>query len=162
MEPMLGMEIVILCSVFFLLCYLGTGTDEKNLRNYSSYPDEVQARVRAIEAYRGRWKETGKLATWITNFILFAVLFLPFGYFIRDKNLLQNVLSLLILGESLNAFDLLVIDILWWRNTKRIRFSEIPEKTLYQDPRKHIAAFLRALVLYFVVALLDGYLLTLV
>ncbi len=33
-------ETFILCIVFFMLCYLGTGTDEKNLKSYSSYPDE--------------------------------------------------------------------------------------------------------------------------
>ena len=31
-------------------------------------------------------------------------------------------------GEGLGLFDLLVIDLLWWRNTKRIRFSFLPEK----------------------------------
>ncbi|KXB80550.1 hypothetical protein HMPREF1862_01233 [Varibaculum cambriense] len=68
---------------------------------------------------------------------------------------------MLILGQSLNVFDLLIIDLLWWRNTKRIRLSKIPQKELYQDPKKHVEAFIRALVLYFFVALVDGYLLTL-
>ena len=39
---MLLPETVILCSAFFVFCVLGTGTDEKNLRYYMSYPDEVQ------------------------------------------------------------------------------------------------------------------------
>lgn len=38
---MLLIEIVVLCTVFFILCVLGTGTDEKNLKNYMSYPDKV-------------------------------------------------------------------------------------------------------------------------
>lgn len=159
---MLIIEIILLCALFFLICYLGTGTDEKNLRNYSSYPDAVQARVRKINAYRGKWKETGKLTVWMANFALFVVLFLPFGFFIREHDWLHNVISLFLLGQSLNVFDLIVIDLLWWRNTERIRFSKIPEKALYQDPKKHIEAFLRAIVLYLVVALVDGYLLTLV
>lgn len=161
-KALLIIEIILLCALFFLLCYLGTGTDEKNLRNYSSYPDVVQARVREINAYRGKWKETGKLTVWMANFALFVVLFLPFGFFIREHDWLHNVISLFLLGQSLNVFDLVVIDLLWWRNTERIRFSKIPEKALYQDPKKHIAAFLRAIVLYLFVALVDGYLLTLV
>ena len=158
---MLFIEMVILCSAFFSLCFLGSGTDEKNLRNYMSYPDEVQKRIKEIEAYRGKFKETSRFATLLANFLIFTVLFLFLGIFIREKSFMHNFFSLLILGEALNAFDLIIIDLLWWRNTKRIRLTKIPQKELYQNPQKHIGAFLRAFVLYFFVALLDGYLLTL-
>ena len=158
---MLLIETVILCSTFFALCFLGTGTDEKNLRNYRSYPDEVQKRIKEIEEYQGKYKETGRFAAWTANFLLFTLLFLLLGIFIRQANFMHNFISLLILGETLNVFDLIVIDLLWWRNTKRIRLSKIPQKELYHNPKKHIEAFLRALVLYFFVAVLDGYLLTL-
>ena len=158
---MLFIEMVILCSAFFSLCFLGSGTDEKNLRNYMSYPDEVQKRIKEIEEYRGKFKETSRFAAWVANFLIFTVLFLLLGIVIRQTNFMHNFIGLLILGETLNAFDLIVIDLLWWRNTKRIRLSKIPQKELYQNPQKHIEAFLRAFVLYFFVALLDGYLLTL-
>lgn len=158
---MLFIEMVILCSVFFSLCFLGSGTDEKNLRNYISYPDEVQKRIKEIEEYRGKFKETSRFAAWVANFLIFTVLFLLLGIVIRQTNFMHNFIGLLILGETLNAFDLIVIDLLWWRNTKRIRLSKIPQKELYQNPQKHIEAFLRAFVLYFFVALIDGYLLTL-
>lgn len=158
---MLLIEIVILCSVFFALCFLGTGTDEKNLRNYRFYPDEVQKRIKEIEEYQGKYKETGRFAEWIANFLLFTILFLLLGVSIRQTNFMHNFISLLILGEALNVFDLIVIDLLWWRKTKRIMFLKIPQEELYQNPKKHISAFFRALVLYFFVAALDGYLLTL-
>lgn len=158
---MLLIETVILCSAFFGLCFLGTGTDEKNLRNYMSYPDDVQKRIKEIEEYKGKYKETGRFVVWIANFLLFTILFLLLGIVIRQTSFMHNFISLLILGETLNGFDLIVIDLLWWRNTKRIRLSKIPQKELYQNPKKHIEAFLRALVMYFFVAVLDGYLLTL-
>ena len=56
----LAIETTALCIVFFLLCFLGTGTDEKNLKNYSSYPDEVQNLINEIAKYRGRYKEHSK------------------------------------------------------------------------------------------------------
>lgn len=158
---MLLIENVILCSAFFGLCFLGTGTDEKNLRNYMSYPDEVQKRIKEIEEYQGKYKETGRFVVWIANFLLFTILFLLLGIVIRQTSFKHNFISLLILGETLNAFDLIFIDLLWWRNTKRIRLSKIPQKELYQNPKKHIEAFFRALILYFFVAMIDGYLLTL-
>lgn len=158
---MLLVEVIVLCSLFFALCFLGTGTDEKNLKSFSSYPDEVQLRLKEMEEYRGKWKEFNFFVAFIANFVVFALLFLIFGHFIRRDNFLKNFVSLLILGEVLNVFDLVVIDLFWWRNTKRIRFSKIPEKALYKNPKKHVDAFVRGLVMYALVALLDGYLLTL-
>ena len=122
----LAIETTALCIVFFLSCFLGTGTDEKNLKNYSSYPDEVQNLINEIAEYRGRYKEHSKAAVFLLNFLLFLFLFFILGLFIRDSSFLQNFVSLTIMGQSLNVFDFLVIDLLWWRNTKRIRFTKIP------------------------------------
>ena len=154
-------ETVVLCVAFFGVCYLGTGTDQKNLKNYSSYPNKVQNRIQEIAEYRGKFKETGKVSVWAAHFFVFTVLFLFFGIPIRQENFSHNFICLLILGQALNVFDLIIIDLLWWRNTKRIRLSKIPQKELYRDPKKHIEAFIRALMFYFFVALVDGYLLTL-
>ena len=158
---MLIIEIIILCTVFFALCFLGTGSDEKNLKSYASYPDEVQKRIREADEYQGKFHEANKLTTWFANLVVFVVLFMIFGAFLREKDFTQNFINLLILGQALNIFDLLVIDLLWWRNTKRIRLTKIKEKALYQNPKKHIEAFLRAIPLYIVVAAVDGYVLTL-
>lgn len=158
---MLIIEIIILCAVFLALCFLGTGTDEKNLKSYASYPDEVQKRIREVDEYQGKFHEANKLVTWFANLVVFVVLFIIFGAFVREKHFTQNFINLLILGQALNIFDLLVIDLLWWRNTKRIRLTKVPEKELYQNPKKHIEAFFRAIPMYIVVAAVDGYLLTL-
>lgn len=157
---MLIIEIIILCTIFFAICFLGTGSDEKNLKSYTSYPDEVQKRIRELDEYQGKFREANKLITWLTNLVVFLVLFMIFGLFIREKDFMQNFLNLLILGQALNIFDLLVIDLLWWRNASRIRLTKVPEKALYLSPQKHIQAFLRAVVMYIVVAAVDGYLLT--
>ena len=158
---MLIVEAIVLCLLFFALCILGTGTDEKNLKSYSSYPDEVTDRIKEIKEYQGKYREKNKKDVWIENFILFIILFLILGISLKEKNFIHNFISLFILGQTLNIFDLIVIDLLWWRNSKRIRLSKIPQKELYQNPKKHIEAFLRAVVLYFVVAVVDGYILTL-
>lgn len=158
---MVLIELLILCLIFFILCYLGTGTDEKNLKNYMSYPDEVQEKIKNIEDYHGKFKEASKTSTFVANFIVFSILFLILGLKIRQESFVQNFIALLILGQGMNVFDLVFIDLLWWRNTKRIRLSKIPEKALYQNPKKHIEAFERAFFMYFLISLLDGYILTL-
>lgn len=63
----------------------------------------------------------------------------------------------LALGEGLGLFDLVIIDLLWWRNTRRIRFSFLPEKKHYQAPGKHIGSFLRGIPLFAAVAVLSAY-----
>lgn len=158
---MLIIEIIILCTLFFLICYLGTGTDEKNLKSYDSYPDEVQRRIREVDEYKGRLRERNKVRTWLANLVVFLILFMVLGSFMREKDFMQNFINLLILGQALNIFDLVVIDMLWWRNSKRIRLSKVPDKALYQNPKKHIEAFLRAVPMYIVVAAVGGYVLTL-
>lgn len=156
-----AMETAVLCIIFFVICYCGTGTDDKNLRSFSSYPDKVQNRIREISAYQGKFKESSKPAAFLSNFILFLIVLFLFGIPVRENDFWHNFICLSIMGQGLNLFDLLVIDLLWWRNSKRIRFTKIPEKELYHNPKKHILAFGRALMMYLLVALADGYFLTL-
>ena len=90
----LAIETTALCIVFFLLCFLGTGTDEKNLKNYSSYPDEDQNLINEIAKYRGRYKDSRKAKVFLLNFLLFLFLFFILGLFIRDSSFLQYFVSL--------------------------------------------------------------------
>lgn len=155
-------ETALLCALFFAFCFLGTGTDEKNLKSFRTYPNEVQNRIKAVPEYRGKFKEIGKTAIFLSNTLLFIVVMLVFGFFIRQKDFWHNFLCLSVMGQGLNLFDLLIIDLLWWRNTKRIRLTRIPEKEPYQDPKKHIGSFRRGVIMYIIVALIDGALLTLI
>ena len=61
----------------------------------------------------------------------------------------------------MGLLDLVVIDLLWWRNTQRIRFSYLPEKAAYQDPSKHIGSFVRGVPLFAVIAALSAVVVTL-
>ena len=157
-----GLQIIvgiILYGIFFVMCYLATGSDKKNLGGFRSYPDEVQKRVYQDEVL-------GKLApkkisapiTLLSNVIMFTVLFSILGIILEeDLNLGEfgtTFLYFLILGEGLNLFDFVVIDLLWWRNAERIRFSCVPEKEVYQNPKKHINSFVRGIPTFMLVALL--------
>ena len=163
------MKIIIAVVFYFLywgMCFLGTGTDRKNLLGLRSYPEEVQSRVRSDpQLAKDGLKEKSTVSILLSNLLLFTVVFSVLGL------ALKNVLSLnsympafwyfLAFGEGLGVFDLLVIDLLWWRNTKRIRFSCLPEKKYYQDPKKHIASFLRGIPLFAVAAALTALVVTL-
>ncbi len=153
--------------VYWLCCFLCTGTDKKNLIGLRPYPDEVQRIVKnepSLKPYLP--KEKSILSILFGNILLFTVVFSALGIALKSVLGLTNYLSafvyFLLLGEGLGVFDLLVIDLLWWRNTKRIRFSILPQNEEYQNPSKHVKSFLRGLPLFAVVAAVVGLIVTLI
>lgn len=148
---------VILYFLYWFFCFLFTGTDKKNLIGLRSYPDKVQRIVQNEQALKSYLpKEKSIWMVLIGNLLLFTVTFSLLGVILKNILGLTDYLSafiyFLLLGEGLGVFDLIVIDLLWWRNTKRIRFSFIPDKKDYQDPTKHVNSFLRGIPLFVVVA----------
>ena len=162
------MKIIVAIAFYFLywgVCFLGTGTDKKNLIGLRSYPEEVQNRVRS-DHQLGKAVPKGKstAAVWLSNLLLFTVVFSALGLALRGVLNLVGYLSVfwyfLAFSEGLGLFDLLVIDLLWWRNTKRTRFSFLPEKKYYQNPKKHIESFWRGIPLFAAVAALSALIVT--
>ena len=162
------MKIIVAFAVYFLfwgVCFLGTGTDRKNLMGLRSYPDAVQNRVRSDPRLgQDVPKARSTIAIFLSNLFLFTVLFSVLGLALKRVLGLNDYRSafwyFLAFGEGLGLFDLLVIDLLWWRNTKRIRFSFLPEKKYYQDPKKHIGSFLHGIPLFAAIAALTALVVT--
>lgn len=159
---LLIIECMIICLIMWLICFLSTGTDEKNLIGLRSYPVEIQEIIRNNEKYKNKVKQTNMTKVFITNLIMFVIVLFIFGIFIKSKDFKTNFTNILVLGEVLNLFDLVVIDLIWWRNTKRIRFKDIPEKEKYQNPKQHIDSFLRGIIMYLLVAIIDGIILAII
>ena len=150
--------------LYWGICFICTGTDKKNLAGLRSYPDEVQAAVR--ERLGNKVPAAKSVPSILTgNLLLFTVVFSIVGIALRGLLSFDGYFSafwyFLLLGEGLGLFDLVVIDLLWWRNTQRIRFSFLPNKAAYQDPSKHIGSFVRGIPLFAVVAALSAAVVTL-
>ncbi len=160
---MLVIEVIVICILFWGICYLGTGSDEKNIKSYSSYPDEVQKLVRENSRLSGKIKITNAVTSFFSNMIVFGMVLFIFGFFIRQKSFMGNFVNLSILGQSLNLFDFLIIDMLWWRNTKRIRFTGTEEMAhLYKNPKKHFISSLKGIIVFLLIAVIDGVLLSII
>ena len=147
--------ILVFCFFYWGMCVLGTGGDRKNLLGLRSYPEDVQRIVRQcpeLSPYLPKEKSLPAL--------LFTVVFSVHGLVFKTVLGLTSYRAaffyFLALGEGLGLFDLVVIDLLWWRNTKRIRFSFLPEKAPYQDPQKHISSFVRGIPLFAAVAAISA------
>ena len=149
------------CLFFWLICYLCTGDDKKNMSGFRTYPDAVQEILRK-DTKLGKMapKEINMVKIFGANLLTFTVLFTCIGEVLKRtigfNGFADTFLFILIWGEALNLFDLLIIDLLWWRNSKRIRFSCAPDKALYQDPKKHIGSFVRGAIMYVIVAVISA------
>lgn len=162
------MKIIVAIIFYFLywgVCFLGTGTDKKNIMGLRSYPEEVQNRVRSDpQLGKAVSKEKSTAAVLLSNFLLFTIVFSILGLALKSVLNLDGYLSafwyFLAFGEGLGLSDLLVIDLLWWRHTKRIRFSFLPEKKYYQNPKKHIESFWCGIPLFAAAAALSAWIVT--
>lgn len=154
--------LLMLCALMFLICIVGTG-DEKNIISFDSYPDEVQEIVKNMPEYKDKIRKQNRSASFFMNLLIYSVLIFLFGLAIKSTSFLKNFINLSIIGQGFNLFDLLVIDFLWWRHTKRVRFKGTENNSeLYKNPQKHIKAFFKGIILFLIIAIIDGFLLTLI
>lgn len=158
--------IIGLCLLFWLICFLNTGNDKKNMLGFRSYPKEVQEIVKN-DSTLGKIapKKVSLVRVFMSNLILFTIIFVVVGfalkYTVGFDDFKDAFIYFLILGETLNLFDLVVIDLIWWRNNPGIRFSCATDKKLYQNPSVHVESFIRAIFMYLIIAILVSLILNL-
>ena len=91
------MKIMIAAVFYFLywgVCFLGTGTDRKNLIGLRSYPDEVQTRVQSDPRLgQAVPKAKSTAAILLSNLLLFTVVFSVLGLALKSVLGLNNYLS---------------------------------------------------------------------
>ena len=149
--------VIVLCALLTLICYLNTGTDLKNIKGYRNYSDEVQAIVRQRPELQNHIKEKKGRTVFFSNFIMFGVILFIAGLTFKTNNIAHNIICLTIVGQSMNIFDLLVLDLLWFRKTKRVRFSGTEDNDeLYSGMKKLLISFYKAILMYFLIAIIDG------
>lgn len=150
--------LILLYGLFFLMCYWGTGTLKKNMKNYYSYPDEIQNRVRSNDLLVAMIpKPKTMMQSFVSNLILFSVVFVLIGLLFPKEGFVGCFVYFLIMGQGLNLFDLLVIDLLWWRNTKRTQIEGLDvDRALYQERGKHVDAFYRGILMFLCAAFISA------
>ena len=155
------MKTICLCLTLWGICYLGTGTDAKNLKGLSAYPDVIQRQVKRDLILGSQVKTISSVTIFFLNLLLYTSLLLIMCLFEREESFLANFWKVLIMGEVLNLFDFLVIDMLWWRHTKRVRFTGTENQLeLYSDPKNHLISFAKGILMFFMAALVDGMILS--
>jgi hypothetical protein len=146
---------IILYSMFFLTCYLGTGRDKKNMKSFYSYPDEVQTKIRQnSDLSKMIPVKSSYLKTFLSNLMLFTIIFIIIGFVLRLSEFIPAFIYLLLLGEGLNLFDLIIIDCCWWSRTNRTHFGNIVDDNAYHGIIKHWTAFLKGIPVFACAALI--------
>ena len=91
------MKIMIAAVFYFLywgVCFLGTGTDRKNLIGLRSYPDEIQTRVQSDpQLVQAVPKAKSTAAILLSNLLLFTVVFSVLGLALKSVLGLNSYLS---------------------------------------------------------------------
>lgn len=148
-----------LCGLLFLACWLGTGDDRRNMRSIASYPGSVRRAALAdpqlaVLAPAPR----PAAATFLANLALFSAVLVVVGLVVSPapRDLGPTFLALLAVGEGLGLFDLLVIDLAWWRHSPRVRLAGVGDPAAYLDPRPHVASFLRGIPMFALAALVGA------
>ena len=106
---MLIAELVILCILFWGICYLNTGSNDKNIKSYASYPDEVQEMIKKNPALQAKIKVTSPVVSFVSNILVFGIVLFIFGLFVKADGFMANFINLLILGQCLNAFAVFLL-----------------------------------------------------
>lgn len=144
-----------LCLVLFITCLLNTGSDRKNMTSFYSYPEAARNAVEADKRLSPMIPNKRPLAvTFVSNLVLFAAALWIVAKVAGLGGLAQTFIALLVVGECINLFDYLVIDLLWWRRSPRVRFSGLDDPQLYADPRPHTESFARGITMFMIAALL--------
>lgn len=147
--------ILILYSLFFLLCFLSTGTEKKKMANYYSYPDVIQKEIRKNKRLKTMIPpKKSTIKTFISNTIFFAIVFFLIGVLLSIHEWKNALIYFLIIGEGLNLFDVLIIDMCWWCHAKRIRIPNIGKQEDYLDMHKHVVSFIRGIPMFIFASLL--------
>lgn len=83
----MGVKIAViigLCLLFWLICFLNTGNDKKNMLGFRSYPKEVQDIVKNNpELGKTAPKKVSLVRIFMSNLILFTVIFVVVGFALK-------------------------------------------------------------------------------
>ena len=82
-------ECIVLCLLMWLICFIGTGTDDKNLKSFKSYPLKVQEMIRKDNRYKGKYNNPSEIKSFVSNLIMFSII--KFRGSINSRNSIKYI-----------------------------------------------------------------------
>lgn len=140
------MVLIIECVVFCMLFFIGIFIPlyKNPVGQIMSYPKKIRQRVEGLPQYKECIKKTEKkhLSIKILSIFVFAFVLCVVAYLSGAKTFIQVFNHVFILFFVVNLFDLLIMDLLIFRNAKcfRIPGTEDMDKE-YKECWHHIRGF---------------------
>lgn len=151
----LFVECIIFALLFSLMIFIPLWKNP--VGQIMSYPLEIRKRVESLSQYKDTIKQREKkhLSIKIISIFVFALILCVVAYFSGAKTFIDIFKHVFILFLFVNVYDVIVMDLLIFRNVKRFRIpgTEDMEKE-YKNPRHHIIGGIIGIVLGLVVAIL--------
>ena len=149
---------IILCILFTIAILV---PQYKNpLSQIVSYPPAIRKRVESLPEYQPVLKKTKRKN--IGRKIVAAVLFIPIilaviSYFSGAKTFLSTFLTSFIVFTVVNLYDLIVLDIINFCHSKKLRIKGTEDMVKeYKNPKHHIRGFFIGCGFGLVISALSG------
>lgn len=156
---LLLIECVIACLIFHVLVY--RSVTKNPLAWIGSYPPAIAQRVRELGILPPERKERDRrkeLLSQLTTYVLFVVLGVIVIFWINHvRTFVGGFLHMFAILMSITWYDALVVDILWFRNSQKVRIKGTEDMVdEYRGCRFHIIESCKSTVLSAVLAAITG------
>lgn len=155
-------EIIVLLVFFTIFAMILAINPIKTLFNY---PPAIQERVKELDEYKNQIptnenKITSKL---IVSIIIVTVVSLILKYINGYDNFMEGFGYSFLIWTIINIYDALVIDIIWFCHSKRVRFkgTENMDKE-YKNYKFHIMESLKGEIIGLVLCILIGVIISII
>jgi hypothetical protein len=151
-------ECIVVNFLLTLFVWIGTKDDKMKLKGFYNYPKEIQNRIKTIPEYKNFIpNESIKIINLISSFVFFIIVFIICSILNATTAFWQIFRNSVILGVTLNAYDLLILDFLWFSNAKRTKVAGTEDMEMeYHNLKVHIESFVRGIALTVIGSFLTG------
>lgn len=115
-------EIFVLCLVFTLgVCVMA----KDPIKTLYNYPLKIQKRVKSLDMYKDKIPTTKNMITtkFCASFIILIIVSLILRYINNCESFLESFFTSFIIWTSVNIYDCVVMDIIWFCHDKRFVFK---------------------------------------
>lgn len=156
---LLFIQCIIACGLFSLailpLVY------KNPINHIMSYPKAIRKRVESLPEYQGMIKktETRDILRKILGAVVFVVILALVSYFSGAKTFKTAFWHSFIIGQSVNWFDVIVLDIMIFCNSEKIKIKGTEDMVSeYKSKTHHVIGGLQGTVFGVIVSVITGFL----
>lgn len=154
---LLIIECVIACILF--TCMIIPSLYKNPIAHIMSYPTEIRRRVESLPEYADSINHTERkhLSAKMISIFVFAVVLAVIAYLSGATVFITAFVHVFIIFFVVNIYDLLILDIIMFCNSERVRIPGTEDMVKeYHNPRHHIIGAVKGTMIGIAVAFIAG------